>query len=124
MIAPLLVAALVLVAECLRAGRDAQSSADPRGSDRLSKRGGWWDMRDSWRRKYRHWPTDQRPAWPGALTWSVAFSDFFHAAQFGYGLCYGAALVIAGTHSAPWWAWLAALLPGRIAFELVFRRLR
>ena len=125
--APLIVAALVLVAECLRAARDAQSISQATPGlrpDRLSARGGWFDIHTSWRRKYRSWPTDQRPAWPGALTWSVAFSDFYHAAQLLYGACYAAAVLVAGTHPAPWWWYALALLPGRFLFEPTFRWLR
>ena len=123
LMAPLLIAALWLVACGLRAARDAQSSADPRGSDRLSKRGAWWSYAQSWRNKYKAWPADTRPKFPGATTWAAGLTDFWHSAQSGTTVCIAAALLIAG-QGVPWWQVLLALVPGSLAFEPMYRRLR
>lgn len=140
MIAPLVVAALVLVAECLRAARDAQSSADPRGKDRLSqwadrystwpptrwrnRAGDWFVYTDSWRNKYKGGKPAKGPAFPGSTTWLVGLTDFWHCSQAAYGLCYAAALVIAGTHPAAGWQWALVTLAGRLVFESAFRWFR
>lgn len=38
----------------------------------------FWDPQVSWQNKYRNWPTDPRPAFPGATTVLVATTDGWH----------------------------------------------
>lgn len=41
----------------------------------------FWDASISWRNKYKDWPTDTRPAFPGAKTWLVWTTDGWHLAK-------------------------------------------
>ena len=41
----------------------------------------FWDYNTSWERKYRQYPDDLRPAFPGAKTWLVAFTDGNHSTR-------------------------------------------
>lgn len=43
----------------------------------------FWDPQISWENKYRNWPTDTRPAYPGAKTWLVWTTDGWHMAKAG-----------------------------------------
>lgn len=47
----------------------------------LGKDPSFWDPRISWICKYKDWPQDQRPAFPGAKTWAVGFTDGWHFFQ-------------------------------------------
>lgn len=38
----------------------------------------FWNPAISWQHKYKAWPTDQRPRFPGATTWAVALTDGWH----------------------------------------------
>lgn len=40
--------------------------------------GAFWDPDISYRRKYRAWPDDRRPAYPGARTWLAWTTDGWH----------------------------------------------
>lgn len=122
MIARLVLAALLLlVASLCRAARDAQSSADPRGSDRLSKRGPWWNYAQSWRNKYK--PQSRKPRFPGSTTWAVAVTDWWHCCQLIANVCQSAALLL---FAVPLCGWPAALIliPAALAFEPAFKWLR
>ena len=41
----------------------------------------FYDPRISWTRKYRSWPEDPRPAYPGATTWLAWTTDAWHLAK-------------------------------------------
>lgn len=41
----------------------------------------YFDPRISWQRKYRAWPEDPRPAYPGATTWLAFTTDAWHLAK-------------------------------------------
>lgn len=112
---------LLLIASLCRAARDAQSSADPRGSDRLSKRGPFWNYATSWANKYK--PGTRKPRFPGATTWAVAVTDFWHLSQFVATCCQSAALLLFAVPLCGWWAVLV-LVPGALAFEPAFKRFR
>ena len=38
----------------------------------------FYDPGQSWKRKYKSWPDDPRPAYPGAKTWLVWSTDAWH----------------------------------------------
>jgi hypothetical protein len=38
----------------------------------------FFDPATSWKRKYKNWPDDPRPAYPGAKTWLVWSTDAWH----------------------------------------------
>lgn len=41
----------------------------------------YYDPRISWQRKYRAWPEDTRPAYPGAKTWLAWTTDAWHLSK-------------------------------------------
>lgn len=116
---------LLALATACRAGRDAQSRAAAEPNlplDRLSRLGGWFDVRSSWKFKYKSWPLDLRPRWLGATTWSVVLTDFWHFSQFVATTAQLIAIAIWMLPAAGWWC-LMLLFPALI-FEPLYRFLR
>ncbi len=115
----LLAAVVLLIATAARAARDAQDA----GANPLSSLGPWWDKSVSWKRKYRNYPTDMRPAFPGATTWAVWLTDWYHFSQFISTRLLLVAVVLIPT-DCPLWLRVLAVVPSFLAFELLFRWFR
>lgn len=135
MLAALAIAALWLLNRILKATADALAHSHV--TNRLTR---WASQRwtgkgpralfwlrffgpDGWRNKWRDWRAkDPRPAFPGASTWLVWLTDWWHLANALQTLCVvGMALC---AYAVPWHYTLAAFVPGSLAFELVYRWLR
>jgi hypothetical protein len=92
------------------------------GETFLGKDRYFWDPDVSWKNKYKDWPSDQRPAFPGATTWAVAFTDAWHLAQSMMLLCFhfSIVLLLVYHYRFPRWLLLVAVVPLNWFFGLAF----
>lgn len=82
----------------------------------------FWDPKESWKNKYKNWPEDPRPAFPGATTWLVSLTDAWHLLKTIMMLCYHLAIVLplVYLYKFPRWVLLAAVIPLNLFFGLAF----
>lgn len=93
----------------------------------------YWDPAISWKNKYKDWDAgDYRPAYPGAKTWAVAGTDFYH---LGRAVQRSSLMASAGIQAAtfetgqPWYTYvfrfavqfISYSVGFRVAYEMVWR---
>lgn len=112
---------LLGLAGLLRACHDALTHSPGKG--KLARLGPWWDSATSWKRKYKNGDKTQGPAYPGATSWLIGFSDAWHASNtISWGV-YDAAFVLAAWQHLAWWA-LVPVAVRRVVFAPVYQWLR
>lgn len=88
----------------------------------------WYDPAQSWRNKYRSYPEDQRPAFPGAKGPLVFLTDAWHFAQMVMlsALQLAALLPLVQLYGLPWWWVVVGLAIAKVlfggAFEAAYQR--
>lgn len=110
---------LLILAGLARAFHDAQSFTP----GCLARFGAWWDNRESWRNKYKNHDPAAGPAFPGATTWAVGFTDAWHFTNLLACACADAVFLLAAWPAYQWWA-VAGVVARRVVFEPVYSRLR
>lgn len=82
----------------------------------------YWDPDLSWENKYKDWPLDPRPAFPGATTWLVGLTDGWHLAQTAMFSCFILAVLLPliYLYRLPRWVILAGLVPVQLGGGLIF----
>lgn len=78
--------------------------------------GFWGDL--SWTRKYKNWPKDRSPAFPGSTTWAIAITDGYHLMQAISFLCLSLSF---GFLTSNWWYAGGAYLVIHIVHFLSYR---
>lgn len=95
------------------------------GANRLERLGVWFDARISWKFKYKDYDAgDLRPRFPGAKTWLVLLTDFWHSADAAYLLGWQVPIVLFLPVNLAAGAVLLCALKGGFGavFELFYRR--
>ncbi|RME95485.1 MAG: hypothetical protein D6772_13110 [Bacteroidetes bacterium] len=82
----------------------------------------FWDPTISWKNKYKDWPHDPRPRFPGATTWAVMFTDAWHLLKALMHGCFHLAILIPLVYyyKFPRWIILAAVVPLNLFFGAAF----
>lgn len=124
----LIICILIAAAGCCNATMDklqfhySTSIFPKKGETLLGKPHEWWNPDVSWRNKYKNYPEDKRPAFPGAMTALVFLTDAWHLFKF---LMLALLSAAAGmTQKKPWHIARAALIAYVLftgAFMIVFR---
>lgn len=130
-----LIAALVMLAAAGVAKAAIDVLTHQAGNNIFERLGPWWDARTSWKRKYKDYDAgDLRPRFPGAKSWLVMLTDFWHAADTVYLTSYALGFMLLtatlflglGTERAGIWC-LPALALARVyvsgLFELFYTRI-
>jgi hypothetical protein len=112
--------ALGLLAGLARAAHDAASFTP----GCLARFGQFWDNRTSWLNKYKNRDATAGPAFLGATTWLVAFTDGWHLSNLAAWAAADAAALWAAWGSPKWWWAVGYVLARRVVFEPVYSRLR
>lgn len=90
---------------------------------------GFWNPKQSWKHKYKNYPTDQRPRFPGAKTWLSWLTDGWHFFQMVMFTSFQLAIALPVVYALGWSYWwvLVALLPFKTltgaGFSLLFDKL-
>lgn len=116
-----LLIALSILAGALRACHDSLTHSP--GVGKLSKLGPWWNSLTSWKRKYKNEDPAQGPAYFGATSWLVGFSDAWHASNLLSWLAADAALFVAAWPAYGWLA-LVPVAVRRLVFQPLYSYLR
>ena len=92
------------------------------GDTYLGKDIQFWNPSISWMNKYKDWPSDRRPAFPGAITWAVAFTDGWHLLKYFMMSCYNLAIIIPiiYLYKFPRWIIFIAVVPLNLFFGAAF----
>jgi hypothetical protein len=98
-------------------------SVFPKGDDTLlGLDEQYWNPAISWKNKYKDWPEDPRPAFPGAITWGVFLTDAWHLLKWLMLACYNLAILlpIVYLYRLPRWVMLVAVVPLNLFFGTAF----
>lgn len=98
-------------------------SVFPKGQEKLLWLGEeYWNPAISWKNKYKDWPSDPRPAFPGATTWLVSLTDAWHLLKTMMMACYHLAILlpIVYLYRLPRWVLLLGIIPLNLFFGTAF----
>lgn len=93
--APIVSMSFAFLGGCARGIHDGAYYHYPAFKRKFPNSSDWWNPETSWERKYKDWPIDTRPAFPGAkgpMAWVTDQDHFFKAVD------YGATFASAGWH--------------------------
>lgn len=76
----------------------------------------FWNPEVSWKNKYKDWPEDKRPAYPGATTWLAWTTDAWHLFKTIFLSLFTLAIVLYRRHSK-WWLYIIDFIVLKIAFS-------
>jgi hypothetical protein len=116
---PLFLLLLMALAGAFRAAHDTMTH-DPQ---KLAKWGPFWDSATSWKRKYKNSDPTAGPAFPGATTLLVAFTDGWHLSNLLSWACADATFLLAAWPAYHWHA-VAAVAVRRVVFQPIYSLLR
>lgn len=111
---------LALLAGLARAIHDTGTHAP----EKLAGWGPFWDNRTSWLGKYKHRDPLQGPAFWGATTFLVGFTDGWHLTNLvAWAAADAAVLLVAWAGPYRWWA-VGYVVARRLVFQPVYSWLR
>lgn len=76
----------------------------------------FWDKDISWKNKYKNWPEDQRPAYPGATTFLAWTTDAWHLFKTIFLSLFTLAIILY-QRQRRWWLYLIDFIVLKIAFS-------